>query len=191
MLLDFSVEMRNYIEAEIKAMRALSLQDINSAINAILDARERSATIYIMGNGGSAATASHMAGDFAKGVSSSLGGKKFCFECLNDSIPILTAIANDICYEDVFVFQLKGQLKKEDLVIGISGSGNSENVVRAIQYAKQIGTPTIGITGYSGGKVKDLCDYSMHTDIDDMQIAEDMHMMFDHMIMRVLEKKLK
>jgi len=189
--MDFRTSMSKYIAMEIKAMEALDISQINQAINAILDARERNATIFIMGNGGSAATASHMAGDFAKGVSSSLGGKKFCFECLNDSIPIMTAIANDICYEDVFVFQLKGQLKKEDLVIGISGSGNSENVVRAIQYAKQIGTPTIGITGYSGGKVKELCDYSMHTEINDMQITEDMHMMFDHMIMRVLEEKLK
>ena len=141
-----------------------------------------------MGNGGSAATASHMVCDFAKGASDVLGGKKFCFECLNDNTPIIMAIANDLCYEEVFAHQLRGKLRPEDLVIGISGSGNSENVLRAVQYAKAMGVPTIGVTGYSGGKLKAMADYIMHVDIDDMQVAEDLHMMFDHMLMRVISE---
>lgn len=183
---DFKADMQKYIATEIETLRALNLEEINEAINAILAARERGGTIYTMGNGGSAATASHMVCDFAKGVSDALGGKKFCFECLSDNTPIVMAIANDLCYEEVFVYQLRGKLKPEDLVIGISGSGNSENVLRAVRYAKELGVPTIGITGYSGGKLRELADYRMHVNIDDMQIAEDIHMIFDHMLMRVL-----
>lgn len=183
---DFRKNMRSYIATEIQTLQMLDLDEINRAANAILEARERGGTIYTMGNGGSGATASHMVCDFAKCASEELGGKKFCFECLCDNTPIVMAIANDISYEDVFVFQLRGKLRPEDLVIGISGSGNSKNVLRAIQYAKEIGAPTIGITGYSGGRLKELADYSMHVPIDNMQIAEDIHMMFDHMLLRVM-----
>ena len=186
--MDFKAEMQKYIETEIRTLEALDLDEINEAVNAILAARERGGTIYTMGNGGSAATASHMVCDFAKGASEMLGGKKFCFECLCDNTPIVMAIANDISYEEVFAFQLRGKLKPEDLVIGISGSGNSENVLRAVRYAKEQGVPVIGITGYGGGKLRELADYRMHVNIDDMQIAEDIHMMFDHMLLRVLEK---
>lgn len=186
-MLDFKADMRKYIATEIKTLQALDLEEINEAINAILAARERGGTIYTMGNGGSAATASHMVCDFAKGASDALGGKKFCFECLSDNTPIVMAIANDLCYEEIFAYQLRGKLKPGDLVIGISGSGNSENVLRAVRYAKEMGVQTIGVTGYAGGKLKDLVDYRMHVDIDDMQIAEDVHMMFDHMLLRVME----
>lgn len=188
-MLNFQEDMRSYIEKEIETLKKLDIDEINRAVNAIADARNRGGTIYTMGNGGSAATASHMVCDFAKGASEALGGKKFCFECLNDNTPIVMAIANDICYEDVFVFQLKGKLKPEDLVIGISGSGNSENVLRAVQYAKNMQVPTIAITGYSGGKLKAMADFFMHVNINDMQIAEDIHMMFDHMILRIFEEK--
>ena len=186
--MDYTKSIEAYFDKEIETIRRLDVQAISDAINAIMDTRERGGTIYTMGNGGSAATASHMVCDFAKGASDSLGGKKFCFECLCDNTPIVMAIANDIGYEDVFVYQLRGKLKQEDLVIGISGSGNSENVVRALRYAKEIGTPVIGITGYNGGNVRELADYSMHVAIDDMQIAEDIHMIFDHMMLRVMEE---
>lgn len=186
--MDFTAAMREYIACEIRAMQALDLEEINCCINMILKVRERGGTIYTMGNGGSAATASHFVCDFAKGVSGALKGKKFMFECLSDNTPIVTAIANDICYEEVFRYQLLDKLKPEDLVIGISGSGNSENVVRAMKYARTIGTPVIGVTGYDGGRVKELSDHVMHVDLADMQIVEDIHMLFDHMVMRVLCK---
>lgn len=182
-MIDFREKMRSYIATEIRVLKSLDLDEINRAVNAILEVRERGGTIYTMGNGGSAATASHMVCDFAKGAS---GGRRFRVECLSDNTPIMMAIANDFCYEEIFVYQLRGQLKPEDLLIGISGSGNSENVLRAIRYAKKLGAPTIGITGYSGGKLKDLVDYSMHVHIDDMQIAEDVHMVLDHMMMWVI-----
>ena len=189
-MVDFREKMRSYVATEIRVLKSLDLDEINRAVNAILEARERGGTIYTMGNGGSAATASHMVCDFTKGASEALGGRRFRVECLSDNTPIMMAIANDYCYEEIFVYQLRGQLKPEDLLIGISGSGNSENVLRAIRYAKELGTPSIGITGYSGGKLRELADYSMHVDIDDMQIAEDIHMIFDHMMMRVIGEKI-
>lgn len=188
-MIDFKENMRRYIETEIDVLRNLDLDELNDAVNAIMDARARGGTIYTMGNGGSAATASHMVCDFAKGASDELGGKKFKFECLCDNTPIVMAIANDISYEDVFVYQLRGKLTPEDLVIAISGSGNSENVIRAVKYAKELGAPVIALTGYSGGKLRALADHRMHVNINDMQIAEDVHMMFDHMMMRVLGEK--
>lgn len=183
---DFKPVMVDYFQTEIRALQNLNLEEINLAVNAILEARNRGGTIYTMGNGGSAATASHMVCDFAKGATECLGGKKFLFECLCDNTPIIMAIANDIGYEEVFVHQLKDKLKPDDLLIAISGSGNSENVIRAAQYAKKRGIPIVGITGYSGGRLRELADYMMHVDIDDMQIAEDIHMIFDHMMLRVL-----
>lgn len=185
--MEFTSDIQRYIENEIKVLRALDIEKLSQAVNAIIEARERGGTIYTMGNGGSAATASHMVCDLAKGASEALGGKRFHVVCLSDNTPMLMAIANDICYEEVFVYQLRGQLRQKDLVIAISGSGNSENIVRAVRYAKEMGTPVIGITGYSGGQVRELADYSMHVPVDDMQIAEDVHMIFDHMTLRVLE----
>ncbi len=190
-MIDFKPAMQEYFDKEIQTIRKLNLEELNQAINAVLDARDRGGTIYTMGNGGSAATASHMVCDFAKGASEQMNGKKFIFECLCDNTPIVTAVANDISYDDVFVYQLRGRLKAEDLVIAISGSGNSENVVRAAEYARAAGTAVVGITGYSGGKLMELADYRMHVDVDDMQIAEDIHMMFDHMMLRVLGKNAK
>ena len=106
--------------------------------------------------------------------------------CLSDNTPIITAIANDISYDDVFYFQLKNKLKPDDLIMAISGSGNSKNVIKAVEYAREVGTKVVGITGYSGGKLRGLADYKMHVNIDDMQITEDVHMAFDHMMYRVL-----
>lgn len=185
-MIDFRQAMRAYLDSEIDAIRKLDLDQLSLALNAILDARDRAGTIYTLGNGGSAATASHMVCDFAKGATEELGGRKFLFECLCDNTPIVMAIANDIGYDDVFVFQLEKKLRPEDLVIAISGSGNSENVIRAAEYARQVGAPVVGITGYSGGRLRELADYRMHVEIDDMQIAEDIHMIFDHMMMRVV-----
>lgn len=190
-MVDFKPAMKTYFETEIQTIQNLDLEELNQAINAILEARNRGGTIYTMGNGGSAATASHMVCDFAKGATEELDGKKFLFECLCDNTPIIMAIANDFSYDDIFVYQLRGKLKQEDLVIGISGSGNSENVVRAVEYANETGTKVIAITGYSGGRLIELADYKMHVNVDDMQVAEDIHMIFDHMIMRVLGKIAK
>lgn len=178
---------KGYFDREIEVIRRLNIDDINEAVNAIWSAYEREATIYIFGNGGSAATASHFVCDFNKGISENKE-KKFNFVCLNDNYPMMMAIANDYSYDEVFRYPLVGKLKPTDLVIGISGSGNSKNVINAVEYAKKVGASVIGITGYHGGKLKELSDYHMDVMEDDMQISEDLHMVFDHMMYYVLNQ---
>ena len=190
MELDFKDAMRKYIETEIKISESLDLDELNAAANAIVDCRNRGGIVYTMGNGGSAATASHFVCDFSKGASECVKGSKFKFECLSDNTPIVMAIANDISYDEIFRFQLENRLTSNDLIVAISGSGNSQNVLNAVEYAKGIGTKVIGIMGYSGGKLMETSDYKMHVNIDDMQIVEDVHMMFDHMLLRVFEDVL-
>ena len=176
---------KSYFDKEIEVIRKLDIAAIHEAVEAVLDAFQRNATIYIFGNGGSASTASHFVCDFNKGISEK-NELKFNFVCLSDNVPMMTAIANDYSYDDVFRYPLVGRLQKNDLVIAISGSGNSKNVIRAVEYAKEIGAPVIGITGYNGGKLKEMADYHMDAMVDDMQISEDLHMIFDHMIFNIL-----
>jgi phosphoheptose isomerase len=179
-----------YYEKEIDIIKALDFEQIENAVKAILDAYEREATIYVFGNGGSAATASHFVGDFNKGISEYFD-KKFNLICLNDNLPTMLAIANDISYDEIFAFPLKKRLKSSDLILAISGSGNSRNVINAVEYAKSVGTKVVGISGFDGGKLKELADYHMHVPINDMQITEDIHMSFDHMMYRVFIDYLK
>lgn len=178
-------EITAYFEKEKAVLDSISKEDLNQLMNILVDAKDTGKTIFIMGNGGSAATASHYVCDFNKGVSYGKE-KKFKFICLNDNVPTMMAYANDLSYADVFVGPLKNFLQKGDIVIGISGSGNSENVVRAIQYANANGGITIGLTGYRGGKIKQLSKYNVHVPVDDMQITEDLHMVLDHCMMKIL-----
>lgn len=178
-------DIKNYFDRLVDTVNKLDVDEITEAVEAIRAAYDREATIYVFGNGGSAATASHFVCDFNKGISEKRN-RKFNLICLSDNTPIVTAIANDISYDEIFSFQLENKLKADDLIIAISGSGNSKNVIKAVEYAKAIGTKVVGITGYSGGKLKELADYHMHVNIDDMQITEDVHMAFDHMMYRVL-----
>ena len=189
-MVDFTKQIDDYYEREIEAIRRLDRGELNAAMNCLLDHYESESAVYVFGNGGSSATASHMVCDFNKGVSLNLR-KKFRFACLNDNVPSLMAVANDLSFEDVFFSQLDGRLRKEDLVLAISGSGNSRNVVKAVEYARGIGSQVIGMTGYDGGRLARLSDFQLHVPADDMQIAEDLHMAFDHMIMQILWRYLE
>jgi D-sedoheptulose 7-phosphate isomerase len=173
-----------YIEKEIAVLRALDANAIDAAMNLLAETFAAAKYVYIFGNGGSAATASHFVNDFNKGVRERTGMKPR-FVCLNDNTSTLTAIANDIGYDEVFRFQLKERLEPGDLIIAISGSGNSPNIIKAVEYAKGLGNKVIGITGYSGGKLLPLSDVSLHAAVDSMQITEDIHMIFDHLMMSV------
>lgn len=184
-MVDFKNAIKEYYEREIECIKRFNLDEFNEAMNAILDTYENGGMIYVCGNGGSAATASHMQNDFNKGISEYVD-KKFNFYCLSDNVSTMMAVANDIGYEEVFRFPLLGKITDKDLFIGISGSGNSKNVINAAEYAKECGAKVLGITGYSGGKLKEMADYRMHVDENDMQIAEDLHMTFDHMMMKIL-----
>lgn len=186
---DYKPEIRNYLDHEIEVLRSLDVGEIDRVLNLLQQALERESMIYIFGNGGSAATASHFQNDFNKGISE-YTQKKFRFCCLNDNVATLMAIANDIGYEEVFRFQLMGKLRPGDLVIAISGSGNSANVINAVEYAKREGNVVIGLTGYDGGKLRQLADHSLHAPVNSMQLTEDIHMIFDHLMMSVFYKTL-
>lgn len=186
---DYKAAIRTYIEDEIEVLRALDVDALNDVLNLLEKTLKSENMIYIMGNGGSAATASHYQNDFNKGISE-YTEKKFRFLCLNDNVPTLMAIANDIGYEEIFRFQLRGRLCPGDVVIGISGSGNSPNVLNAAEYAKRCGVTVVGITGYNGGKLRKLADFSLHAPVNSMQITEDIHMIFDHLMMSILYREL-
>ncbi|RHR06677.1 SIS domain-containing protein [Pseudoflavonifractor sp. AF19-9AC] len=183
--MNYVPQLRDYLETEQKILAQLDLDSVSTLMNLMEEARQNHKRIFICGNGGSAATASHFVCDFCKGVSLNQE-VKYDFECLSDNTPLMTAIANDISYDDVFVIPLKAKLHQGDLVIGISGSGNSENVVRAIRYAREHGAKTVALVGYSGGKLLQEAEHAVHVNIDNMQIVEDVHMILDHMMMYVL-----
>jgi D-sedoheptulose 7-phosphate isomerase len=182
---DYSKQIADYLKWEIETLNKLDQDSINDIMNILEETRDRDATIFICGNGGSAATASHFVCDFNKGVSQKKK-KKYRFLCLNDNIPSVLAIANDHGYEQIFRMQLEGKIKSDDILFCISGSGNSKNVIVAAEYAKSMGVKIIGATGYDGGKLYELSDYHLHVPIDNMQITEDVHMVFDHMMMWIL-----
>jgi D-sedoheptulose 7-phosphate isomerase len=183
----------NHTESYIKLLKdtldQLDRKQIQLAIDAFLKVRETGGTIYTFGNGGSGATASHAAGDFLKGASYGLE-KRFRVICLNDNVPSMMAIANDIGWDDIFIEPLKNFLQPYDLVIGISGSGNSTNVVKAMQYAKEKGVTTIAFCGYKGGKIKELADIVIHSKAMDMEIAEDVHMIVFNIIKKEMISRL-
>ena len=187
--MDYLEDITIYLERLKRTLEQLNLNSVNEMLNVLGQAYENNKTIFIMGNGGSAATASHFICDFNKGICEDRS-KKFRMISLNDNVPSMLALANDIGYESIFVEQLKCLFKPGDYVIGISGSGNSENVIQALKYAKQNEGITLALTGYSGGKLKALADHNIHVNIDDMQIVEDIHMMLDHLMMRVLNNRL-
>lgn len=184
-MIDYREKIAQYIEMEKFVLDSLVKDNINEVMNVLEDARLTGKKIFICGNGGSASTASHLECDFNKGISYDQE-KKYDIECLTDNVPMMMAIANDIGYDDIFVVPLKNKLKKGNILIGISGSGNSENVIRAFEYANSLGVDTIAFTGYSGGKLKEMAKYNIHVEIDNMQIVEDIHLVLNHMMMFIL-----
>lgn len=182
--MDFKKDIRDYITLEIETLKKLDVDLINDALNLLLETAKAHKRVYIFGNGGSSATASHIANDFGKGISEYIDDK-FRFQCLNDNVPTVMAIANDIGFDEVFRFQLNGVIEPGDVVIAISGSGNSKNVINAVEYAKEQGNKIIGLTGFEGGKLKELSDISLHVPIKSMQVTEDIHMIYDHLMMSV------
>ena len=187
--MNYTNDIRDYLALEIEILKKLDVEQINAALNLLDETRQKKGRIYICGNGGSAATASHFQNDFNKGVSEYID-VPFRFHCLNDNVATLMAIANDIGYEEVFRFQLRNNLEENDVLVAISGSGNSHNVIRAVEYAKEHGCKSIGLTGFSGGKLKELSDISLHAPVNSMQVTEDIHMIFDHLMMSIFYKYL-
>lgn len=187
--MNYTKDIQEYLALEVQTLSQLDVAQLNAALNLLDETRGKKGHIYICGNGGSAATASHFQNDFNKGVSEYIQ-IPFRFHCLNDNVATLMAIANDIGYEEVFRFQLRGVMEPEDILVAISGSGNSKNVLNAVEYAKGQGCKIIGLTGFGGGKLRELCDVSLHAPVMSMQVTEDIHMIFDHLMMSVFYRHL-
>jgi D-sedoheptulose 7-phosphate isomerase len=176
---------QNYLNAHQELFKQISIEEIDNAISLIKSKFTAGKKIITCGNGGSAYTASHYITDWNKMVNLATG-KQFKGISLCDNIGLLTAFGNDISYDEVFAGQLKSILSPEDLVITVSGSGNSPNVLKAIEYANSVGADTLAIVGYDGGKSKLLSKHSVWIKSFDMQLCEDLHLMFGHMVMKEL-----
>ena len=188
-MINFEEDIINYFEQEIDVIGHIDTIEVEKAVAILLEAILKQKNIYIFGNGGSASTASHFTNDFNK-ILNSKCEKKFNCICLNDNIPTIMAIANDIGYENIFRFQLEGHVNPGDIIIAISGSGNSENIINAVGYAMKQRAIIIGLTGFDGGMLGKLCHINLHAPIDNMQITEDIHLMFNHLIVSILSKFL-
>lgn len=176
--------------SELKAViDRFDMDAFDALVTAVIGAYQAERNIFTMGNGGSAATASHLVCDINKGCCMDLE-KKFKMMCLSDNVATMMAYANDVAYEAIFVEPLKNFFRPGDLVIGISGSGNSENVLRAIRWAGENGGVTVGLSGFSGGRLATLVDIALVADIHDMQKVEDMHVIICHMLMQIVFAQL-
>jgi D-sedoheptulose 7-phosphate isomerase len=182
---------KSYIDYLSSVLSNISLTDIEKFVEALLEARERESSIFFIGNGGSAATASHFANDIAIGTRTY--EKPFRAISLCDNQAVITAIANDDGYEKIFSQQLQVLLKKQDVVVAISASGNSPNLLDAIDTAKKMNTITVGISAFDGGKMKEMVDISVHvpTEKGEYGPAEDAHMVLDHLVSNYLMRLVR
>ncbi|BCB76628.1 SIS domain-containing protein [Phytohabitans flavus] len=174
-----------YLDELKKVIDQVDVDQVTAVIDTLVRVHDRAGSVYIFGNGGSASTASHFVTDFNKGI-----GASFRLACLNDNVPTVLAVANDIGYDQVFVHQLHSLLDPTDLVIAISGSGNSPNVVEAVRYAKGRDVETVALVGYDGGQLRELADHCIHVPVPDMQKVEDVHLAMNHLMMTVLKDYL-
>jgi D-sedoheptulose 7-phosphate isomerase len=174
-------DLRDYIERTAALARQLPIEAIEAVIARIIDAAEADQNIFVMGNGGSAATASHFANDLSKGdVAGSV--RRLRVMALTDNVPLLTAWANDTEYRRIFAEQLRNFVRPGDVVIGVSASGRSPNVLEAMRLGRAHGAATIGFTGRGGGELKHLVDLCVHVPTDNVQHVEDLHMVALHLV---------
>ncbi len=183
------MQAQQYIDLVKSTLDALDPKALDALVEAFHTTYEKGGNIYTMGNGGSGASASHAAGDFLKGASYGLN-KRFKMICLNDNLPSMMAIANDIGWESIFVEPLKNFLSEDDLVIGISGSGNSKNVVNALEYANANGATTVAMSGFKGGKISEIATINVHAPVMDMEVTEDVHMVIFNIVKKQMMARL-
>lgn len=179
----------NYLEKLQKVTRDMDWSPVEVLGDALCKAVQERRNVYLCGNGGSAGNAVHLANDFLYGISPE--GAAMNVEALSANTSVLTCLGNDIGYENIFSHQLKVKANPQDILIVLSGSGNSANIINALQVAKQKSMQSFAILGYSGGKAKALADCAIHFPVDDMQIAEDTQLIVGHMLMQHLHQELK
>jgi D-sedoheptulose 7-phosphate isomerase len=180
----------DYLKKVAELLEALP-EPSDRFVEALYAGFEQGRTIFLVGNGGSAANASHFGQDLAKGTLSSMTAtRRFRVISLTDNIGFITALANDEGYESIFEQQLRNLAAPRDLLVAISGSGNSTNVIRAAEYARSIDMTVIGVTGFDGGKLKAMSDVSVHIPVDDMGMTEALHGVVFHLAMCRLRERL-
>ena len=182
---------RRYITYLSDVLVGINHDEVARFITTLLDARSSRATVFFIGNGGSAATASHFANDLAIGTN--CDEKPFRVISLTDNVAILTALGNDFGYEAIFIRQLRVLANPGDVLVGISASGNSPNLIKAFEYAKATGIKTVAITAFDGGKLKRIADDCIHVPTGPKEYgpAEDAHMVLDHLIGSYLIRLVK
>jgi D-sedoheptulose 7-phosphate isomerase len=181
--MDFSVP--NYLAAHIELIKKLQTTCFEQGIDIVKTSFEHGKKILVCGNGGSASTASHYITDWNKMVNLATG-KKFRGISLCDNTGLITAYGNDLSYTDIFSGQIDALMDEGDLLVAISGSGNSPNVLRAVEAAKRANGRVLGVVGYDGGKLMPMCDHTVWVQSFDMQLCEEVHLMFGHMVMKQL-----
>ena len=181
--MEFTTE--NYIKQHNLVIENLDCQEIENAISLIKKTIEEGYRVAVCGNGGSAVAASHYITDWNKMVYTHTK-VKFNGVCLSDNVGLITAYSNDLSYDEVFSEQVKNLLNEGDLLITLSGSGNSTNVIKATNIAKSMRVKTLTVCGYDGGKLKQISDYSVWVRSNDMQLCEDAQTVFGHMVMKSL-----
>lgn len=175
------MDIRHYFDTVQALLNDTPFDAVDTVVEVLVKANHAGQTIFICGNGGSAATASHFACDLAKRPTVP-GQPRFRVIALTDNNALMTALSNDISYDSVFAEQLTPLVRAGDVVIGISGSGNSRNVLNAIQVANDAGAVTVGFCGYDGGKLKEMVHYPVHVPSNVMAMVEDVHLMLEHAI---------
>lgn len=170
-----------YISDIRATLNSLSLDNVERVVRLLREARSHRRRVFLFGNGGSAATASHLACDLAKG-SSTNGKPRLRTMALTDNMPLISAWANDTAYENIFAQQLQDHVEPGDVVIGISGSGRSPNVLNGVKAARAAGAVTVGMTGFDGGYLKDLVDICIIVPDKNIDKVEDVHLMLGHVI---------
>ena len=174
-----------YLKCLKEAISGLDLNQVNGIVGVLQEAQENARQVFLFGNGGSAATASHLACDLVK-MTAIPGKPPLRAISLTDNVAMMTAIANDISYDDIFVEQMSALWNRGDLAIGISASGNSANVLKAVEYANNHGGKTIGFSGFGGGRLAKIADLNITFPSRNYGVVEDMHLVLTHLISQAL-----
>jgi D-sedoheptulose 7-phosphate isomerase len=182
-------EAQAYLRQVSDVLKRIPFALVDQVIEALWNAYRADRAVYLFGNGGSAALASHCACDLGKGTIMK-GHRRFRVLALTDNVPLLTAWANDTSYADIFAEQLRGFLRKDDVVLAFSASGNSPNVLNALTLAQEMGALTMGLTGFEGGKMKLLCELCVVIPSQNMQVIEDLHLSVTHSIFTALRARM-
>lgn len=185
---------QEYISELEGALEKIRKEDIEKIIEILAGAYSSERSVFIIGNGGSASTASHFACDLGKGTLErhyDMNKKRFRVYSLTDNVALMTAYGNDLSYDDIFAQQLRNLIKNGDILIAITGSGNSKNILKAIKLANDMGAVTVGFLGFDGGKAAEIVDHKIIIASSNYGVIEDLHLVLGHMISQELKKKIE